>query len=201
MKRWTYSRATCVLPTPPSPYSVCGCGSTAATAMPPPSWSRIRSSTTERPVNPGLRGGAFQIFGTVPGKRGPGDPLSGSWTGRSSARNRAVVAFTSSSRKRSTGLRSMYGVVSRTSPTRTGSRWCRPPPGSSAADRCQTSTARADFRYALDSRTTVRAACSAGCVSSVAGSRSAETSRGTTRNPARVSRYSTQSAHIRFSAT
>lgn len=148
MNRCTYSSATCVLPTPPSPYRVCGCGST--TAMPPPSWSRIRSSTMERPVKPGLRGGAFQIFGTVPGKRGPGAEalatLSGSAIGRSTARSRAVVAWTSSRRKRSTGLRSMYGVDRRTSPTLSGTSWRRPPVGSSAAARSQTSTARADLR-------------------------------------------------------
>lgn len=119
MKRCTYSSATWVLPTPPSPYSVCGCGST--TAMPPPSWSRIRSRTSERPVKPGLRGGAFQILGTVPGKRGPGDAPSPSWTGLSRARINAVVAWTSSSRNRSTGLRSMYGAERRTSVTLSGS--------------------------------------------------------------------------------
>ncbi len=152
-------------------------------------------------MKPGLRGGAFQILGTVPGKRGPGETPSVTWTGRSRARITAVVACTSSSRKRSTGLRSMYGEVRRTSPMRSGTSRRRPLPTASAAVRSHSSTARWDFRYALESRTTVRAAFSAVVSAGSSGGRSAETSRGTTRNPARVRIDSSQSAHIRFSAT
>ena len=174
--------------------------------QPPPrfrrrSWSRIRSRTRERPVKPGLRAGTFQILGTVPGKRGPGETApSGGCTGRSSARSSWWWRAPRPAGRGPPGW-SMNGAVSRTSPTRIGTSWRRAPAGSSDG------ASRPPGAHGLDVGR--RAAPPRGGRPPVREGPEPKLrrrgrwrrSRGTTRKPARVSTDSIQSAHIRFSAT
>ncbi len=120
MKRCAYSRASWVLPTPPSPYRACA----TTTARPPPaSLSRSSSSVAPRPVKSAFRAGTFQIGGIVPGNLGssawvPDRPTG--WAGRSRAHSSFAVAWAASIRARSTTGCSLNGSVIRISLTRTG---------------------------------------------------------------------------------
>ncbi|MGC0358270.1 hypothetical protein RKD25_005559 [Streptomyces sp. SAI-124] len=127
--------------------------------------------------------------GVMPGKRGADGLFSACCKGSSSARWSAATHSASSSR-----CRSVHGSGSGTSSTRSGTTEPRAPSGVRSPRARQTESAYRDSWKVFDSRTTVWAVVSAGSTGPV------EISCSVTSQPARLSRYSTQSAHIRFSA-
>ena len=206
--RCAYSIASCVLPTPPMPYSAC------TTALSPDSSaSRTETSRPSRPVNPGLRAGTFHTRGLLPGLRGPVPPArlrlpgnpgllpgrTGPAAASSSARRAASSSTPNTSRVisgRSTGGTLSAGTAS----TRTGTSRSAATPGTctSVADHSSV-VYRSGSKYAAENSATTRSARPSAPLIAVTKFRPAAQSHtsSSTQYPASVSCQATHSAHAR----